>query len=146
MVEARQLSDEELRAKWSRPREEIEADLKRNPPQPNKALAAANELPSMRICPDCQAHGVRKVQYGFRVMDEVCERCGGEGVLAPPKPEPELDDDGAEPEPPPLDDEAAAKVAQVEALVAKATSLDELERLEAALRSGNLDSVLGVVV
>ena len=57
-----ELSDEELKAKWSRPRAEIEADLARNPPAPNSALQAAQELPSVRICPDCQAHGVRKVE------------------------------------------------------------------------------------
>ena len=73
-----ELSDEELKAKWSRPRAEIEADLARNPPAPNSALQAAQELPSVRICPDCQAHGVRKVQYGYRVMDEVCDRCEGD--------------------------------------------------------------------
>ena len=82
-----ELSDEELKAKWSRPRAEIEADLARNPPAPNSALQAAQELPSVRICPDCQAHGVRTVQYGYRVRDEVCDRCEGDGYLTPPKPE-----------------------------------------------------------
>ena len=125
-----ELSDEELKAKWSRPRAEIEADLARNPPAPNSALQAAQELPSVRICPDCQAHGVRKVQYGYRVMDEVCDRCEGDGYLKPPKPEAEDEDADA------------AKVAQIEALIADASSLDELDRLEAALKSRDYDSVL----
>lgn len=125
-----ELSDEELKAKWSRPRAEIEADLARNPPAPNSALQAAQELPSVRICPDCQAHGVRKVQYGYRVMDEVCDRCEGDGYLKPPKPEADDDDDDA------------AKVAQIEDLIANASSLDELDRLEAALKSRDYDSVL----
>ena len=36
----------------------------------------------------------------------------------------------------------AAKVAQIEALIADASSLDELDRLEAALKSRDYDSVL----
>ena len=51
-------------------------------------------------------HGVRKVQYGYRVMDEVCDRCEGDGYLKPPKPEADDEDDDA------------AKVAQIEALIA----------------------------
>lgn len=57
-------------------------------------------------------------------MEEVCEACGGEGCIITK----------------PLTLEQ--KIAKVEALIASADSLEDLERYEAALRSGNLDEVL----
>jgi len=71
-----------------------------------------------------QAQGIIKRQYGHRVMDEVCEACNGEGCIVT--------------KPPTLEQ----KIASLEALIASAESLEDLERYEAALRSGKLDDVL----
>ena len=71
-----------------------------------------------------QAQGIIKRQYGHRVMDEVCSACDGEGCIVT--------------KPPTLEQ----KTAKVEALIASAESLEDLERYEAALRSGKLDDVL----
>ena len=120
-----ELSDEELKAKWSRPRAEIEADLARNPPAPNSALQAAQELPSVRICPDCQAHGVRKVQYGYRVMDQVCETCKGEGVLVNGKP---IEHAGVDADSDPGN--RRRRLERLIELIERCDDLDELERLE----------------
>lgn len=57
-------------------------------------------------------------------MDEVCEACNGEGCIVT--------------KPPTLEQ----KIASLEALIASAESLEDLERYEAALRSGKLDDVL----
>ena len=71
------------------------------------------------MCAVCQAHGTVKKQYGYRVIDEQCDECDGEGVVpvkqAPVSNEPDI--------------------ARLTRLIAECDSLDELEGLEAQLRA-----------
>ena len=39
------------------------------------------QLSNVKMCVVCQAQGTVKRQYGFRVMDEQCENCNGEGSV-----------------------------------------------------------------
>lgn len=126
-----------LRKKYSRPREELLAEAQQKQQQglmpTDKVMGAVNDrLSDIVMCQNCQAHGTVKKQYGFRVMDEQCEVCGGEGVIRK----------GLQKY---ASAELKAKVKQVEALVAACEDLDELERLEAALNKKTiaaLDAVL----
>ena len=43
--------------------------------------AKVSPLNEVIMCMACQAHGTVKRQYGFRVIDEVCEQCDGEGCF-----------------------------------------------------------------
>ena len=63
-----------------------------------------------KMCIMCQAQGTVKRQYGFRVMDEQCENCNGEGCIITRPPS------------------TADKIAKVEALIANATDLESLQR------------------
>ena len=68
------------------------------------------QLSNVKMCMMCQAQGTVKRQYGFRVMDEQCENCNGEGCIITRPPS------------------TADKIAKVEALIASATDLDSLQR------------------
>eukprot|EP00325_Prymnesiales_sp_UTEX-LB-985_P023830 CAMPEP_0174719230 /NCGR_PEP_ID=MMETSP1094-20130205/30862_1 /TAXON_ID=156173 /ORGANISM="Chrysochromulina brevifilum, Strain UTEX LB 985" /LENGTH=194 /DNA_ID=CAMNT_0015919501 /DNA_START=56 /DNA_END=640 /DNA_ORIENTATION=- len=130
---------EALRMKYSRPREELvaEANAKFGPGGLSTAPAKTGGKDTtvfskeVIICSTCQAHGTLKKQYGFRVIDEVCSACDGEGcfVKGEKKASFELRD----------------KVAAVERLIAQCEDLDELEKLDAALQQRTmpaLDAVL----
>ena len=98
---------------------------------PMAGAAAGKKLVEVKICHACQAHGTVKRQYGYRVIDEVCEVCGGEGCITN--------------KPKPASEELARKIRRVEALVATAEDLEALEALEAALKAKTipaLDAVL----
>merc|ERR1719152_645440 len=119
---------EALRRKYSQPREVLQAQMKGKGTSPETSLPASvtGELPvPVHICRHCQAAGIVKKQYGFRVIDEQCEACQGEGVIVH--------------RPKPATADFVAKIEKVEELVQHASSLSELDELEAALRSGNLD-------
>ena len=79
-----------LRAKYSRPREELAAEQRakdaanpvRNASGRSEATQAAyDRLSDIVMCQACQALGIVKKHYGYRVIDEECQTCGGEGVL-----------------------------------------------------------------
>ena len=75
-----------LKAKYSRPREELLAEAQKTQGSSTGGLAALDKetndrLSEIVMCQNCQAHGTVKVQYGFRVMDQQCSTCGGEGVI-----------------------------------------------------------------
>merc|ERR1711948_129780 len=83
-VGSAELSADTLRAKYSQPRDEIVAKSARAAPgKPAQGLSAdANDrLSKVKICSACNANGTIKRQYGYRVMDEVCEKCDGEGCI-----------------------------------------------------------------
>jgi hypothetical protein len=128
---------DQLRTKYSRPREEILAEVQANPqPGSNPAAAALSDansrLNDITMCSQCQAQGVVKKQYGFRVIDEQCESCGGEGIIRRGQSKP-------------ASEELREKVKRVEALIAEAEDLDELERLEAALQQRSLKALNAVL-
>ena len=129
-----------LKAKYSRPRAELERELQQT--EMGMRGAAAKQGSSMQqsydkltdivMCGNCQAMGTIKKQYGFRVMDEQCSVCDGEGVIR--KGQAKL-----------ASAELRAKVKRVEAMVGECEDLDELERLEEALKKRTpqaLDAVL----
>ena len=130
MAKAEDVDIEALRQKYSRPKSEIQAEAAVLAPKMQQRLST--ELPNpVVMCQNCQAHGTVKKQYGFRVMDETCEVCGGEGCIVK--------------KPTPASDELRSRIATVEAKIAEASSLEELEKLEAALKAGDqqsLDAVL----
>jgi len=127
---------EALRKKYSRPREELvaEAQAKYGPGGMGGGNAkdqTAKLTTEVIMCAMCQAHGVIKKQYGARVIDEVCSHCDGEGcfVKGQKKASQDLKD----------------KVREVEALIADCEDLDQLERLDEALKARTipaLDAVL----
>ena len=123
---------EALRAKYSRPRDELRAELARAQPAVGGAAAPkgamADRLNDLVMCSQCQALGIVKRQYGFRVIDEQCEGCDGEGVIR--KGLGKL-----------ASAELREKVQKVEALIADCEDLDELERLEAALTKKTLKAL-----
>jgi len=134
---------EALRAKYSRPREVLLAEARAKEARDGTPLQAAaglradkvanlDKLNEIVMCQACQALGTVKKQYGFRVLDEECGTCGGEGIIR--KGQSKL-----------ASEELCEKVKRVEALVAAATDLEELERLEAALNERTLSSLDAVL-
>lgn len=125
-----------LRAKYSRPREQLiaEANAKGFDKQEVKApFGQSDALADIIMCQGCAAMGTVKKQYGYRVIDEQCETCQGEGVVRK----------GLAKK---ASDELKEKVRKVEALVEAAEDLETLERLEEALNKKTmeaLDKVLG---
>jgi len=126
---------EALHKKYSRPREELvaEAQAKFGPGGITGAKAAADVklAKEVIICSSCQAAGTLKKQYGYRVIDEVCADCDGDGCYVKGEKRAGM--------------ELREKVAQVERLVAACEDLDELEALDAALQTRTikaLDEVL----
>ena len=131
---------EALRSKYSRPREVVAAEAAQKQTtalggsaSDAKAMAEAyDKLSDIVMCQGCQALGTVKKQYGYRVIDEECNLCDGEGVVR--KGQAKY-----------ASAELKQKVRQVEALVASSEDLDELERLESALKKRTiaaLDAVL----
>ena len=115
-----------LRAKYSRPREVLLAEARQAQAQSGlssgkqegmAAIAASyDKLQDIVMCQACQALGTVKKQYGYRVIDEQCSMCEGEGVIR--KGHAKL-----------ASEELKKKVRQVEAMVDECDDLDELERL-----------------
>lgn len=126
---------EKLRAKYSRPREQLIAEANAKGyanAEPNKAFGQSDALADIIMCQACAAQGTVKKQYGYRVIDEQCETCAGEGVVKK----------GLAKK---ASDELKAKCKRVNALVEACEDLDELEKLEAALSKKTavaLDEVL----
>ena len=126
---------ERLRAKYSRPREQLVAEANAKGygnAEPMKAFNQSDQLADIVMCGQCSAMGTVKKQYGYRVIEEQCETCGGEGVLKK----------GLAKK---ASDELKAKCKRVEALVEACEDLDELEKLEEALSKKTaeaLDAVL----
>lgn len=115
---------EALRAKYSRPRADLLADaatVERSTSVTDRAPELKNP---MLMCQQCQAHGIVKKQYGFRVIDEQCDKCGGEGIIMH--------------RPTPASGELREKIFRVEAMISELDSIEDLERLEAALKERTL--------
>ena len=130
-----------LRAKYSRPREQLLAEQRTREAQQSMMAPPAtapgvqqayDRLADIVMCAQCQANGTLKKQYGFRVMDEVCDQCDGEGVIR--KGQAKF-----------ASAELKQKVKQVEALVETCEDLDELDRLEAALQKRTIDALNAVL-
>lgn len=62
-------------------------------------------------------------QYGFRVLQEKCTACDGEGLLGTKEPADELT----------VEHKRKQRITQIEAAIKQADSLEELETLEAEL-------------
>lgn len=125
---------EQLRAKWSQPKPMLEDARKVH------GTAAAEKvsegLDRVKVCPGCHAQGTIKTQSGFRVMDQVCEMCGGEGCLV----------DGKKPMDPvekarKKEDE---KLARVVSLLAEIEDVEVLDAVEAKLRAMDVDGALAL--
>ena len=72
-VDQRATEEDRLRAKWSDPQAAAgvpPAASKGGPVQQREGL---DKLNNVKMCMQCQAQGMVKRQYGFRVMDERCE-------------------------------------------------------------------------
>lgn len=125
-----------LRAKYSRPKEQLraeaEAQYKKYAGSSGQdavdALGGTELKVPVIMCQQCQAHGVVKRQYGYRVIDEVCEVCDGEGMVIRGKGKM-------------ASDELCAKIRRVEKLISESDDLDELDRLESALRERSIVSL-----
>ena len=89
-------------------------------------LTSKSPLDAMKMCATCQAHGIVKVQYGYRVMDQVCETCKGEGVLVNGKP---IEHAGVDADSDPGN--RRRRLERLIELIERCDDLDELERLEA---------------
>ena len=129
MVGCRDIDIEALRKKYSRPRTELQQEAAA---QTSNSSSMESKITDIKMCQACQAHGTVKKQYGYRVLEEVCDQCNGEGCFVPGK------DKKAS-----LD--LKMKVQQVERLVEECEDLDELEKYEDALRKRTpaaLDAVL----
>lgn len=141
MTAVNTLSEEELRAKYAQPRNVLEEQLGNEMPPAKPASAADyDKLADVKICQACDAQGVVKVQYGYRVMDQVCEQCDGEGCIIRGGAKNTVEETATGGVI--ASEETAEKVRQIEQMIEETGDLDELERLEAALRSGKLDDVL----
>ncbi|KAJ1635114.1 hypothetical protein T492DRAFT_969192 [Pavlovales sp. CCMP2436] len=118
---------EQLRAKYAQPgiREQL-AKEQAGALRAGGAVDAAGEdkLSKIRICMRCQAMGTVTKQYGYRVMQETCTDCNGEGMLGMRQPAPELTGEHARKQ----------RITQLEASIASVDSLDELNELEVELR------------
>lgn len=120
---------EALRKKYSRPREEL---MKEVNAKCGVDSSMEKNMTQIIMCQACQAHGTVKKQYGFRVLEEVCEQCDGEGCL--------IKGQGKK-----ASAELKEKARQVEDLIEACEDLDELEKLEEALKQRThqaLDKVL----
>ena len=128
-MDQRAAEEDRLRAKWSDPAAAAAAGApKVRVPGSADGVGVdkdpLQQLSNVKMCMMCQAQGTVKRQYGFRVMDEQCENCNGEGCIITRPPS------------------TADKIAKVEALIASATDLDSLQRYEDALLTGKLDECL----
>jgi len=127
---------EKLRAKYSRPREQLIAEANAKGygnAEPNKVFGQSDALADIIMCQACAAMGTVKKQYGYRVIDEQCETCAGEGVVKK----------GLAKK---ASDELKAKCKRVEALVEACEDLDELEKLEEALSKKTAEALDAVLV
>merc|ERR1711948_1863 len=133
---------DELRAKWSDPAVRQQEASK---PKPTDTVSSDTEdkLSRVKICSACQAQGIIKVQSGYRVLDVVCEKCEGEGCIITPPPggTDSRADKNAGTANAIKHNSTAEKIGRIEQLIEQAEDLDVLEKLEAALRSGNLSMV-----
>jgi len=124
---------EALRKKYSHPREELQqAGVGTVTPDALSKGANSDKLTELVMCQGCQALGTVKKQYGYRVIDEVCEQCDGEGCFVKGQGKKASRD-------------LKEKVKQVEALVAACEDLDELEKLEEALQKRTIASLEAVL-
>ena len=114
-----ELTADELREKYSRPQA--------LPVAPR--ASETSTLDSVKICPTCQAQGLIKQQYGYRVMDLVCPTCDGEGCIVSGRQK----------------RAAATERQRLEAAINSCTDLDVLDKLEAAMRSNDPALVEGVL-
>eukprot|EP00304_Pavlova_gyrans_P007455 CAMPEP_0206039282 /NCGR_PEP_ID=MMETSP1466-20131121/4656_1 /ASSEMBLY_ACC=CAM_ASM_001126 /TAXON_ID=44452 /ORGANISM="Pavlova gyrans, Strain CCMP608" /LENGTH=132 /DNA_ID=CAMNT_0053413915 /DNA_START=29 /DNA_END=427 /DNA_ORIENTATION=- len=115
-----------LRAKYAQPgyRERVAEELAQHKTAPQKS-EGGDALSRIRICGACQAMGYVKREYNFRVLTEQCEECQGEGLLGTKKPSEALAEDHAR----------RQRITDLEAAIAGADSLEELDRLEAELKA-----------
>lgn len=124
---------EALRAKYSGDRKQLRTEYDHSLAQKksnsaSRDIGMGQALPNpVLMCQACQALGIVKKQYGYRVMDEQCERCGGEGVITQ--------------KPKPANEELQEKIKRVEALIEASDDLNELEQLEAALKERTLTAL-----
>jgi len=127
-----------LRKKYSGDRDGLRKEYddavqmkKSNVPEHMEGMPSEKGMTPVIMCQACQALGPVKKQYGYRVMDEVCEKCNGEGMIVQ---KPKL-----------ASEELQEKIARVEAMILEADTLEELGRLEKALKERTikaLDAVL----
>jgi hypothetical protein len=126
---------EELRAKWSQPKPMLQ-DARR----PDGAAApgkVSEGLNRVKVCPGCHAQGTVKIQSGFRVMDQVCEMCGGEGCLVDGKRTVDPVEKAKR--------EEDAKLARVVSMLAEIEDVSVLDAVEAKLRAMDVDGALALV-
>jgi len=125
-----------LRAKYSGDRDKLKEEYDSAVKMKQSNVPAAVDVTSQLrnpviMCQACQAHGIVKKHYGYRVMDEQCETCGGEGMIIQ--------------KPKVASEELQEKVARVEALIEEADNLEDLERFEAALKERTLKALSAVL-
>jgi len=113
---------EKLRQKYSRPRSELQAEAQAKYGDGGDIFSKHEDnMTQVIMCQACQAHGTVKRQYGYRVLDEVCENCNGEGCF--------VQGQGKK-----ASLELKESVKKVEELIANCEDLEELEKLEEALK------------
>lgn len=129
MVSEGEVDVEALRAKYSQPgyREQlVKEGVRTSGGAPNaQHTPAEDKLSKIRICQRCQAMGYVKREYNYRVMQEQCPDCGGEGLLGTKQPSQEVTDDAAR----------RRRITALEAAIATAESVEELDELEAELKT-----------
>ena len=126
--DAADLDFEKLRAKYNAPgyKEKLLSDAAAEQSAPAKPAARAPDaISQIRICQTCNALGYVTKSYHFRVLQEGCTTCGGEGLIGTKKPSADLTSEHM----------LKQRITQLEAAIAAAESLEELEALESELRS-----------
>lgn len=123
------LDYEKLRAKYNAPgfKEKLLSDAAAEQSAPSKPAAGRtpDAISQIRICQTCNAMGYVTKSYGFRVLQEGCTTCGGEGLIGTKKPSADSTSEHM----------LKQRITQLEAAITAADSLEELETLEAELRT-----------
>jgi hypothetical protein len=127
------LDYEKLRAKYSTPgfKEKLISDAAAENSAPAKLGGSPDAISQIRICQACNAMGYVTKTYGFRVLQEGCTACGGEGLIGTKQPSADSTSEHM----------LKQRITQLEAAIAAADSLEELETLESELRTLRPDGV-----
>mmetsp|Transcript_13015 Transcript_13015/g.33919 ORF Transcript_13015/g.33919 Transcript_13015/m.33919 type:complete len:128 (+) Transcript_13015:118-501(+) len=122
MVSESEVDVDALRAKYSQPgyREQLVKEG-----LGSGTGGSTVELSKIRICQRCQATGYVQREYNYRVLQEQCPDCGGEGLLGTNQPSDEITRDAAR----------RQRITQLEAAIASADTIEELDKLETELKS-----------
>ncbi|KAG8465149.1 hypothetical protein KFE25_012512 [Diacronema lutheri] len=117
---------DDLLAKYSRPGAMAQLAVEQAG-VPRHNSVAEDKLSKIRICGTCQAMGHVTKQYGYRVLQERCTECDGEGLIGAKQPTDALSAEHARKQ----------RITQLEAAIREAESLEALEQLEAELLALN---------